>query len=754
MDPSSMLGSAINNEHRREFNLAAFGTTFGPGDLPAASSKARRKVYPKKRYDEIVKRLRYWDVVDGHIDPVTGRHVTQKQLKKSCEPSWWEDRFKYRLEFLVTGDGIPPTEHLQRHCGRKELWLIVVHQEMVFDAIHACHVAARHKKAGSTWNVAKETYYNLTEDLVRIFVATCPLCKCPDKNCRVVQSPPLIGSQFRDKFTACVVDYSANPVRDKNSVTMKFLLVLQDEVTGFTVLRRILRLDKSNLKYELRYMFATLGFPKMVFKRDEESELRYYMVTQIIERAEPQCRFEDVKLDGLILHVKNVISRLQKQCADGDESEDEDDLRRSNWVTLIPKAMIELNKESYRKVFGMDYSSRTNGMACSATDTQPIMPMPVDNQFSACREVAVESELSKSRQDRNQDLDVLSILDSLDSPPPTPPIENQSPKVANTADEEQYDILEALKRSNCDVINVAETTYRVAYPKLQCATCDIMTVLGPQALSIAVESYYDCFASGTRWWTTSMINAFGILKLHDAHRSNIIYIDSSTPTPKESLQRSSYKIQKLPESVESIVTLGLKNRHFVVLQMKLKPHYTIVVYDGKSSGSNINPEDVRQWEDHCEYVLWRYGLTNKQCGVNWYMRYYDKFRDSKRGVDSKLDIQQDDNYNCGPIACRVLWELLCPGEFDQKHGTSGRLGVLKASDDVDIWRKICIDELMRLVNKYSRELLIKKKPRKRHMLQQIANKERVDAESEAKVPRLSAEINRKRGVMAGKHPTW
>jgi hypothetical protein len=49
----------------------------------------------------------------------------------------------------------------------------------------------------------------------------------------------------------------------------------------------------------------------MVFKRDEESELRYYMVTQIIERAEPQCRFEDVKLDGLILHVKNVISRLQ-----------------------------------------------------------------------------------------------------------------------------------------------------------------------------------------------------------------------------------------------------------------------------------------------------------------------------------------------------------------------------------------------------------------------------------------------------------
>jgi hypothetical protein len=168
-----MLGSAINNEHRREFNLAAFGTTFWTKAIyrprpPRRGGKSIQSDTTRSLSDCVIGML--WTVTS---DPVTGRHVTQKQLKKSCEPSWWEDRFKYRLELLVTGDGIPPTEHLQRHCGRKELWLIVVHQEMVFDAIHACHVAARHKKAGSTWNVAKETYYNLTEDLVRIFVATC-----------------------------------------------------------------------------------------------------------------------------------------------------------------------------------------------------------------------------------------------------------------------------------------------------------------------------------------------------------------------------------------------------------------------------------------------------------------------------------------------------------------------------------------------------------------------------------------------------
>ena len=66
--------------HRKEFNLKAFGL--------ASASRARRKLYTISRYEEIVKRLRYWDVVDGHIDPATGHHISQKQLHESCESKW------------------------------------------------------------------------------------------------------------------------------------------------------------------------------------------------------------------------------------------------------------------------------------------------------------------------------------------------------------------------------------------------------------------------------------------------------------------------------------------------------------------------------------------------------------------------------------------------------------------------------------------------------------------------------------------
>ena len=232
-----------NEEHRNIFNLAAFGTTTFGDSTPAATGKARRKLFSKSKYDEIVKRVRYWDVVEGHVDAVTGRHISQEELRKSCEPGWWKERKNYRLQTLATGSDGGQVEHLQLEI-RPDTWRVIVYKEMVFDAIQACHVAARHKKVGVTGRVARKTYYNLTDDLIRIFVETCPLCKNQNP---VVAQPPTIGNGFRDKFTACVVDYSTVPVQDRYGVTMKYVLVLQDAATGYSALRPIPKVDKIYL---------------------------------------------------------------------------------------------------------------------------------------------------------------------------------------------------------------------------------------------------------------------------------------------------------------------------------------------------------------------------------------------------------------------------------------------------------------------------------------------------------------------------
>jgi hypothetical protein len=208
--------------HRRQFNLKAFGTTFDTADLPANAARARRKLYTRSRYEEIVKRLRYWDVVEGHVDPATGQHISQKQLHESCESKWFDERRRYKLETILNNS--TSVLHLMK-CERKsDRWKIVVPQECIFDAIYACHIAVRHKKNEVTWKLAGKTYYNLTADLVRTFVATCPLCN------GLATTPVFTAGnkcRFRDQYTTTIIDQSIDAVTDFNGVTMRYLLVLK-----------------------------------------------------------------------------------------------------------------------------------------------------------------------------------------------------------------------------------------------------------------------------------------------------------------------------------------------------------------------------------------------------------------------------------------------------------------------------------------------------------------------------------------------
>ena len=266
--------------HRKEFNLKAFGL--------ASASRARRKLYTISRYEEIVKRLRYWDVVDGHIDPATGQHISQKQLHESCESKWFDERHRYKLE--TTYSNSTSIQHLMK-CERKsDRWRIVVPQECIFDAIHACHIAARHKKNEVTWKLAKKTYYNLTDDLVRTFVATCPVCNGPADN-------PVFTAgnkyRFRDQYTTTIIDQSRDPVTDFNGVTMRYLLVVQDNATKFTVLRPIRRVDPCVLKCELKFIFGMIGYPRKTFKSDEDYvELQSGLIRKLIHQRNSECAYE------------------------------------------------------------------------------------------------------------------------------------------------------------------------------------------------------------------------------------------------------------------------------------------------------------------------------------------------------------------------------------------------------------------------------------------------------------------------------
>lgn len=59
-------------EHRRQFNLTAFGTTFNSKKCRAKKRAKNHRMMTKYEYNEYISALWYWNVEAGHFDPVQG----------------------------------------------------------------------------------------------------------------------------------------------------------------------------------------------------------------------------------------------------------------------------------------------------------------------------------------------------------------------------------------------------------------------------------------------------------------------------------------------------------------------------------------------------------------------------------------------------------------------------------------------------------------------------------------------------------
>jgi hypothetical protein len=255
----------------------------------------------------------------------------------------------------------------------------------------------------------------------------------------------------------------------------------------------------------------------------------------------------------------------------------------------------------------------------------------------------------------------------------------------------EHSVESIMSSPTCRTTDVEGTSYRVAYPYIPCPTCDTYQINGRAKLAIAENAYYDCFMYGNLWWKADMVSTFGFLKGHEVHRSDMIYVDAGTPGISN---RS--KVVKLPPTVTSIVTVAMQGRHFAVMQLKLYPDCTTIVYDGMS---NHAEHELLKWEQHEAYVMARYGIDRNRSGRKWIIRHYKAGSDFRR----RLDITQRNLYDCGPIASRVLWELFCPGQFDEMCG----------SKNVEDWRKLCIDELRRMLERHFGNMVVRKRKRKR-----------------------------------------
>ena len=203
----------LYTEHRKKFNQKAFGMTDGRSSSLGTRGRGQNKrIMSKEDYDNHLDVLRYWNVKEGHTDLLTGKHISQEEFRRGQGKHWYRLSKVYKVSKSKNLDGTE-IEQLKRQDDKTLEWKVVVHEENVYNAILDCHETVGHKKVAATKNEATKLYWNVTEDLCKLFVQTCPECshEAPRLKKLIGAKNPIYSGQFRDRFQADLIDYRSNP---------------------------------------------------------------------------------------------------------------------------------------------------------------------------------------------------------------------------------------------------------------------------------------------------------------------------------------------------------------------------------------------------------------------------------------------------------------------------------------------------------------------------------------------------------------
>ena len=218
------------------------------------------------------------------------------------------------------------------------------------------------------------------------------------------------------------------------------------------------------------------------------------------------------------------------------------------------------------------------------------------------------------------------------------------------------------------LLDGSQVKFKFAFPDIKCGLCVDECTVGFKNILVRETAYYDyCHTETTKWWEDTFISAFGVLFAHTVHNFSTLFINSFA------LNTSCEPIEFDKEMISSVITVALCSDHFAVLEFCIEDR-VVNVYDGLQY-------EMTTWEEHRQFCLARMGASSTEIDASW------KFQQMSY-LDKTMQLKQCDGWNCGPIACMVLWYLL----------------------DYDSWSKVgfpslLIDESRRLIVHKMKEML-------------------------------------------------
>lgn len=279
------------------------------------------------------------EIYDNLVDEIEG---AQLALQKSQKQYRRLKRFK-----VINICGI------RKLVTTQEPMKYYLYVDEIFDIIEAAHVAVGHGGRDRLKNETSRKYANITLEMINIFLSMCETCqRKKSMKKKGLVSKPILHSEMNSRCQVDLIDMQTQEDRG-----FKFIMVYQDHLTKFVLLRALKSKRAVEVAYQLSDIFLIFGAP-CILHSDNGREFVNSVLNELLSFW-PECKL----VHGKPRHsqsqgsVERANQDIEKMLASW--MQDNDTTNWSNGIRFVQfmknRALHSGIKQSpYKAMFGIE----------------------------------------------------------------------------------------------------------------------------------------------------------------------------------------------------------------------------------------------------------------------------------------------------------------------------------------------------------------------------------------------------------------
>ena len=539
------------------------------------------------------------------------------------------------------------TKLMRKSSDKTKMPQLVIPIGEIFDYIDDAHKRVNHKGVKSTYNEVSSSVYSVTEDDVKNYVGTCPICSALAREAS--------QNQFiqNNRFELEVIDFTEDPGTGANGTQFRWLMSLKQINTGNVYLRPLQSNLEEETNEEISHILGFLGVTA-------PSILRATRDTDLGSVSRPVEQTKEI-----LYRITNANSKKST-----DTSQTSTDTTRT-WVQWLGACMHHINRSNLQQQQQQQDDPDTKPAA------KPTIKLEADedsdDDSSTVDKHGVQQQHEQQQQHQEQ------LEQQHDDPNTKPAAEPAKPTKIKM--EENFCVVPLptpwsenkvhLRSGFCEVLPSQswerakldelhdKIHYRLLNVRLDCIQCRLSCATTVPVLFLYEASYYDLMRTTNRNFDQSLISAFIVLKMHQRHIRTMMYDYCPVPVPLDQIPTRTHG---LPSNITTLIVVCWEGLHYGFLEINVPNRY-VLVKDGFLNSSNVG-----KWNAHVVFMLHKWELITDS--VTQVLECRDLQTTFERTTPTTpvgvfeivalRTVAQRNVTECGAIAAYHAWEVIHP----------------------------------------------------------------------------------------------